>query len=416
MSVRSRSIPFQGGCSGTLTTKSRLGNVDTISGGWSPPTLQGSQVTVSENHPEWRKRAQEGALTDIGGSFSSTKRYAYCLPEAYRSFIDVIPVRTTQTIVSKYRGPVTALGHVAEFPPALSSSELTLDAWGAKAIAACKPTNSKADASVFLGEIFKEGLPQLVGSTLWRDRTRSALKKGSSEYLNVEFGWKPIANDIRKFYYGVKNADTILQQYRRDAGRVVRRRYDFPPVVSQSEMLINDQAKVFTNPSSSYMFADPSEYGKVYRIHKQYTKRWFSGAFTYYMPVYESAVLTRMSQQYGHVLGLELTPETVWNLSPWTWALDWVSNLGSVISNASDYASDGLVLRYGYIMEHSINTYIYTWAGKTGLRSKALPSDVILVTETKQRRKATPFGFGLTWDGLSPRQLAIAAALGINKS
>jgi hypothetical protein len=116
------------------------------------------------------------------------------------------------------------------------------------------------------------------------------------------------------------------------------------------------------------------------------------------------------------ILGLDLTPSTLWNLAPWTWAVDWFSNAGDVISNMSDWQDDGLVLRYGYMMEHSRATYAYTFEGPTGLNGSLRPQPVVYVSESKRRVKATPFGFGLTWGGLTPIQLAIAAALGISKS
>jgi hypothetical protein len=34
---------------------------------------------------------------------------------------------------------------------------------------------------------------------------------------------------------------------------------------------------------------------------------------------------------------------------------------------------------------------------------------------TKRRTEANPFGFGVSWKGLSPFQLSIAAALGISR-
>lgn len=117
------------------------------------------------------------------------------------------------------------------------------------------------------------------------------------------------------------------------------------------------------------------------------------------------------------LLGISLTPDTVWNLAPWTWAVDWFSNAGDVVSNVTDWAVDGLVLRYGYIMEHSLVRDTYTFVGPTTFQSESQrPQALIFSSERKLRRKATPFGFGLNWDGLSPRQLAIAAALGLSRS
>lgn len=391
----------------------------TFDGDHFPSNLVGTQSTTSENHPEWRQRAKH-ADVDIGGEFTMQRKWADVPSGRQIASVRWLPDGPGGRIYDQiYSGQVWSTSGIGySFPNYFQSSNSTLDAWGSKAIAECKPTNSVADASVFLAELFREGIPKMIGSTLWRDRTEATLKKGGSEYLNYEFGWKPIANDIRKFMYGVAHARTVLEQYERDAGRVVRRRFSFPPEESTSVELMGTGLRAYMNPSSQPQYADGPATGRLHRISTTSRRRWFSGAFTYYIPggLTSNGVLDEYTSQARNVLGLKLTPELIWNLAPWSWAADWVSNLGDVISNASDWASDGLVLRYGYVMEHTIAKHTYAYSGSTGLRSDLKPVNVSLCSETKTRRKATPFGFGLTWSGLSPRQLAIAAALGITKS
>jgi hypothetical protein len=124
--------------------------------------------------------------------------------------------------------------------------------------------------------------------------------------------------------------------------------------------------------------------------------------------------MSRLASDAQHLLGLSLTPDVLWELAPWSWAIDWVSNTGDVVKNISRFASGGLIMRYGYMMEHSIRKDIYT-LDRTGLKSGRRVPPIALVTETKVRRKANPFGFGLTWEGLSSFQASILAALGITK-
>jgi hypothetical protein len=69
---------------------------------------------------------------------------------------------------------------------------------------------------------------------------------------------------------------------------------------------------------------------------------------------------------------------------------------------------------YGYIMEHSIVRDTYTLSA-TGFNQPQAVPPATFVTETKLRRGANPFGFGLTWDGLSTFQKSILAALGITR-
>jgi hypothetical protein len=158
--------------------------------------------------------------------------------------------------------------------------------------------------------------------------------------------------------------------------------------------------------------------GSVYLLREIERRTWFSGCFTYYLPTgYESRNgISKLAAQADRLFGLKPGPETLWNLAPWSWAVDWFSNTGDVISNLEDFKLHGLVMRYGYIMEHTIvrDTYNFVLDTNFGvLRPKVSP--VVLVTETKKRRAANPFGFGLTWDGISTFQASIAAALGISR-
>jgi hypothetical protein len=100
---------------------------------------------------------------------------------------------------------------------------------------------------------------------------------------------------------------------------------------------------------------------------------------------------------------------------PWSWALDWFGSTGDIISNWSNWMIDGQVLQYGYMMEHSISKYTYTWVGDTYYRASIAPPTVSTVVETKIRRQATPYGFGLSWNGFTPRQIAITTALGMSR-
>jgi hypothetical protein len=112
------------------------------------------------------------------------------------------------------------------------------------------------------------------------------------------------------------------------------------------------------------------------------------------------------------LLGTRLTPEVLYNLTPWSWALDWIVDLGAVIGNISAFLADGLILQYGYIMQETVISDIYTLTGATcGNRPVQLYQT--LGTIQKLRRKATPYGFGLNPNAFSDRQWAILAALGL---
>lgn len=399
---------------GSFDTTSK--SVNHASGVLDMKNLQGWQTTTSENHPEWRP-GHRPTIGDIGGSFFTEK--AHCLaafpPQSIAGLQQVTPSFWSY---ANYVGPVLPIAPAfMSFPPAFPSGNSTLDAVGAQAIARCKPTNAVADLSTFLGETLREGLPRVIGSAEhWRSKS-SAGKKAGGEYLNAQFGWAPFVHDIRSISNAISNAESIMAQYERDSGRVVRRRYEFPPEEHLSETLVKDNCSPYVLQSSEPMYNSQINKGKVWRMDKTIRRRWFSGGFTYYLPTGGNTRenMARSAALAKKTLGLRLTPDVVWNLAPWSWAVDWFTNTGDVISNVTDWATDGLVLKYGYVMETTVSERTYYFMGPTGFKSDVIPSPVTLVVTTKVRRRANPFGFGVTWGGLSPRQLSIAAALGLTR-
>jgi len=302
-----------------------------------------------------------------------------------------------------------------QFPPASNSSDSKLNQLGATAISLCKPTNSLADIGTFLGEIVTSGLPRLSLVT-WEEIARTASsKKAGDEYLNVQYGWAPFVKDLSQFLHGVKRAGDFMRQLQRDAGKVIRRRFEFAPSITSSWTVIPEGSGwPEMGTYNTRWFKDPLSWD-VSRARVISQRQWFSGAFTYFMPPPDNAgTIEGYAQTARTTLGLKLTPDVVWNLLPWSWAVDWFSNVGDVVSNIADKAEHGLVVRYGYMMEHTIVKDTYT-ALSSPFKDGAAVIPLTMVTETKIRRKANPFGFGVSWDGLSPFQLSIAAALGLSR-
>ncbi|DAD50078.1 maturation protein [ssRNA phage Esthiorhiza.3_11] len=397
---------------------------------WS--NLQGTQETESENHDVHRGRKNFTFTGDQGGNFTMSKRWALAAKPRNVSFSlpwqdgDLWFGGSGRESQLSYRGPLFIPGSRSwSFPPYASSSDIELNYWGTKAIAQSAPTNSVAGIATALLEAYRDGLPHLVGHQLWKDRTIRAQTAGK-EYLNSEFGWKPLANDIFSFAEGIVHFDTLVSQLIRDNGLGVRRRMSFSPVESRDFTTVATQQFV-GGPSHValqllYNGGNPvvGHTGQVIRSRETIIRRWFSGMFTYHLPD------NFLSDTYGStltkarsILGLDLTPETVWSIAPWSWAVDWFSSAGDIIHNAVAQSQYGLVLRYGYIMEHSTVRDVYTYVGDLGLASGVTiydsPPSIVLTSERKLRRKATPFGFGYDLSTLNKAQTAIVAALALSK-
>lgn len=401
-----------------------------LSSGSSTVDIDGIQYTVSEGHPFKHKFAGR----DEGGSFLTTKEYYGTDRVSSSQPVDIYTVTTlgnTSPNISRYVGPLFPfdaglLGTPSYMPPVITGDDASLMTWGTTAIARCKPAQPVVDLSTSLAELYREGIPAIVGHSLWKGKVSAARKlrqNTSNEYLNWVFGWSPLIADIMDTVNAINNGNDILEQYEKDAGKLVRRGYAFPILTSESDPIrigLPGVQRVHGTPGAVFttdMTKTGSFTGTLWRTSKTSIERWFSGAFTYYLPKdYYSRNMWRKAAAEARILyGLELTPEVLWNLAPWSWASDWVANYGDVLSNTSDFGSDSLVMPYGYIMEESISQYLYQLKGH-GFPGVPEPLELLVSRKTKRRLRASPFGFGLTWDGFTPKQLAILASIGMSRS
>jgi len=418
VNVRSRALPLK---EGSAHSKVKDTFFSTNDNSWHDRVLAdntvkykftGTQITESEGHP-FRSRTGIG---DVGGPFYTQKKYIRGSIPDMQIRLDVENNPTNHRVYS-YDGlllPVSpdAAGNLP-FPVSNSSSDSELNAAGATAIARFNPTSPIVSLSTDLGELLSDGLPHLIGSYLWKERI-SAAQKAGSEYLNYQFGWAPLISDLKKFTNFMKNVDTVLTQYERDSGRVVRRRGDLSSTDSVTETT-NFPVQPWAPPAVNRDFLGSG--GHQVRRSRTTRHRWFSGAFTYYLPTgYDSRSEMDRIRLIADRIGLSPSPDTLWNLAPWSWAVDWFSNAGDVVANIDSFKVDGTVLAYGYLMEHTIASDTYTINDMTYINgSHCDVRPLTLITETKKRIAASPYGFGVSWDGLSSFQASILTALGLTK-
>jgi len=307
--------------------------------------------------------------------------------------------------------------------PRLTTNEINVN--GAKMIRATIPTKSSASLATFLGEAM-QALPSMIGASLLEERSRHFNSLGS-EYLNVEFGWLPFVKDIKDAAKAVANASAIIKQYHRDSGRVVRRRFVLPDIVTSSSSTYTPSFNGTNITGMGNQFdanyggaSDTISLYKPVRIEnirrETYT---FSGAYSYLLNMDDTMIgrIERIESEANRLLGTSLTPSTLWELTPWSWLTDWVWNLGDVISNATALSTDGLVMRYGYLMRRTVefNQLTVPDGVTLGGGAKTGPITTVFGRETKERVKGTPYGFGLDPSGFSAKRWAILAALGLTK-
>lgn len=376
----------------------------------NPGSLQvasGGQVTASEGHA----RGRDGQYHE-GGPFHTAK------VENHIGSCDVNCQVTVNGGIIKHAGP-----GVCPRPGALplnyeSYEDLdfdSLDEAGATAIASVAPTNSASNVATLLGEIKKDGLPSLPGILTWKQRTELARAAGS-EFLNYQFGWVPLLSEVKNIGNAARHSRDIVQQYQKDEGNNVRRRFDYPIDETVSTSVVSTQARIGLAHGYPKQLND-SVLATLMSETSSTRRKWFSGSFTYALPSRTDSF--RRMLGYGSeadkLFGITITPDVLWELAPWSWAVDWFSNAGDVIHNASAFGAAGLVMQYGYMMSESVDTISYSLKGSGIKNFSGAPSSSYTKRVVKTRRPANPFGFGLTEFDLSPTQLAITAALGLTK-
>jgi len=381
-----------------------------------------SKLWVSEGHPVNRKTGKR----DSGGPFHVSHTGVFVNPGSVHNVLG------GNSLTTLYSGPVW--GPMVKAAPigehyegtVRAMNEKSMAADGTTAISQCAPNNPTAGLASGLAETAREGIPTLPGIQSWRKRTE-ALKALGSEYLNYQFGWNPLQNEVHSVVNAARHHRDIMQNYRHNEGKNVHRRFDFTPEITtwQEEVEAPPQ---FAPLNTTYLGNAAIPGNKVLVSCKKERKRWFEGCFTYGGPSGTDSFRRALGfgSEADAVYGLTLTPDVLWNLTPWSWAVDWFTNTGDLIHNVTNFALAGLVMRYGYMMEETISTYSTEYHDTYwNTLSSKVPKKVGVsregncsrgeITIHKSRFPASPFGFGVGWDGLSPTQLAITAAIGITR-
>lgn len=305
-----------------------------------------------------------------------------------------------------------------------------LSTFAQQAYASSAPTAVVFDAAQFLGEL-REGLPRLAIDTV---KNGARFYRGiGSDYLNVEFGWKPFINDILNAAKALYGATSLLSSQN---NRVHRSR-------SVPRQMTSDEFRTSTKPfnwvgmpgqrTKKYVgVADPignygAPPGTSYFLRTTSRTQWFEGEFSsfYRLGFDPSSFMDRAEA----LINIRLTPSVLWELAPWSWLVDWFLRIGDSIKANELAGSDKLVMHYGYAMEHTVIRDLVSMDFASAPRSRPsgstysyypdLPGSASYTstTEYKRRIRANPYGFKTGGpNALTTGQWAILGALGLTRS
>lgn len=309
-----------------------------------------------------------------------------------------------------------------------------LNNFAQRAIKYTAPDPSQLNVARMLGELAIAGIPSYLGIKAFDGRAKDILRQSGSDYLNWKFGWEPLIGDVLKAAEVLRRSSEALSRLPQE-GRAVRRTWSLP----QSMSLWDNSST--SAPVLRYGPMEPSFYEGLQRnkpptwdasvtsrpisgasrVSKMLQKRqWFTGSYTAFLPLGfdPSSYLERLDV----LTKVKLTPQVLWQLSPWTWLTDWALHIGDSIA-ANEVALNKLIhIHYAYAMEESVAT-TFMDVNVTGTTASNQvyegPQKWSHVTRTtrKRRIRANPYGFTAGSLGeLTPSQIAIIVALGLSKS
>lgn len=237
-------------------------------------------------------------------------------------------------------------------------------------------------------------------------------KRVADAWLNTQFGWLPFLSDMRKFAKTYHDADRQLAHLRRNNGRWVRRGGSVREVTG-SEVVASSATQNMHSPTLATYFypgASSGYYGS-YTVTRETSQRvWFKAAFRYYIPEIRSVAWERKALRL--LYGGNISPSLLWNLTPWSWLVDWCSSVGDAIDNLDNGLAENLAAKYAYIMGTTEESYRVK--SHCALDSPVDAEWEFLISR-KTRSEASPFGFGLTPDDFTGRQWSILSALGLSR-
>lgn len=187
-----------------------------------------------------------------------------------------------------------------------------------RALGRTNPSRPLVDVNVFIGEL--RDLPTMV-----KEGGQSVAEKWASGTLRREFGFNPFMGDLKKlmkFKEKVQNRVKLLEKFKKG------------PLLRKAKLYESTKREDFGDDAGYYSQSYPFDIITWPRC--VVTQRLYWG-YVKYTPTSEmkqlldddDAIHARAKQI---ILGSTVDWSTVWNLTPWSWLIDWFGNVGDYLA------------------------------------------------------------------------------------
>lgn len=318
-------------------------------------------------------------------------------------------------------------------PPAPVTS--ALQSMAAVMLRQSMPTKVEINLTRFIGELGKDG-QHMFNMTAYNPRN---LRELGGSYLNMVFGVMPTSSEALKLAEVVVRWDEILSKYVAQEKHSLRRRRSkvlfeetlqgrLPRLYNQNQFTTAGPASLrvsYIVPGlNSGSVSDNLEPSCAWSYTAKQTLDVF-GTWEYFIPRPKNLEgrLRRYKQMAQKLLGGGIDASVAYDLTPWSWLLDWLVDVGGLLRYQQAMVDNQVVAsKLGYTLnERSVWTMhctarTYVPFGWTLVRDDMSPCTASASRKRVTRRKGNPFSIMPTWENLSPQQWAIAAALGLSRS
>jgi hypothetical protein len=421
--------------------------------GISAPTTKGSLATRLADRKRYMEEFQRAAFPaeTQSGSVSTDRTsttdsgHLFATFKAYRSPMRAIATFGQPGASTSYSGD---LWGAAGFPGFINPSPHSFSFAGSGAatglgvvetqrqaranafFASTAPDRNDATLAVTVIELLRGDIPSLLKNFQeMMAGMRSIKNLLGSDYLNITFGWTPLiqeyANVIR---VGMQLERAVYyESFRR------KRQWDGPTkktALTESYILSNTG---FPYPSGANFPSPgwtPPAGGSGLGISTRGETKVVESEDYHFTSKYTGlAKAGRRAESFSdqavdvmRQLGVIDDPRLLWDLTPYSWLVDWFTSMGDSIANAAVYSpvKGRYSVDYAYMTtqynrtQESLALLVPQIPANGDLKSLRFVKPQAEAYQTvRWRSRATPFGFGTQLGSLSTSQYAILVALGL---
>jgi len=303
------------------------------------------------------------------------------------------------------------------------SNNLTRQGMANRYFASTAPDRNDASLLVTAVELLRGDIPSVLKNFQEMMAGLKSIRNFlGSDFLNITFGWTPLIQEYANVIKVGLALDRAIygESFRR------KRQWEGPSISghgSQSAIL-NTSGRVYNQATLEQgTYLSGSGFGSAWTVDQT----WVESEDYHWSSRYAGlAKAGRAANLFGDQaadvlkrLGLVDDPRLLWDLTPYSWLVDWFTTMGDSISNANTYApiTGKYSVDYAYLTTNRVfaskGTFVRGPASDPKSTHTVVEPHSMYSSRTRWRDRATPFGFGTQLASLNATQYGILVALGL---